>query len=79
MSLTHLNTARPAISKLFPGILQRVHGVIFNMTGTLMDHGGQAPISAVKSGFLAYGIHVSRRVICEFAGQTMYNQVKLIC
>ncbi len=44
-----------------------------------MDHGGQAPQSAIKSGFLAYGIHVPKQVIREYAGQTIHNQVNLIC
>lgn len=79
MNLSNLNMARPVISKLAPGILHRVYGVIFNLTGTLIDHGGQAPMTAIKSGFLAYGIYVPRHIIREFAGQTMCNQVKLIC
>ncbi len=79
MAYNTLRAARPTIYKLTPSILQKVNGVIFNLTGTLMDHGGQAPQSAIKSGFLAYGIHVPGQVIREYAGQTIHNQVNLIC
>lgn len=74
-----IRLARPTISKLNTPTMSKLTGVIFNLTGTLMDHGGQAPTSAVKSGFLTYGIHVPQRIISESAGQTMYNQVNILC
>lgn len=79
MSSNFMRSARPIIAKLNTGVMSNINGVIFNLTGTLMDHGGQCPTTAVKLGFLAYGIHVPRQVICKLAGQSMYNQVKLIC
>jgi hypothetical protein len=59
--------------------MSKLTEVIFNLIGTLMDHGGKAPSSAVKSGFLTYGIHVPQHIISESAGQTMYNQVNILC
>lgn len=73
MSFNCIRSARPIITKLNTHTMSNVNGVIFNLTGTLMDHGGQAPTTAVKLGFLAYGIHVPRQVICKLAGQTMYR------
>lgn len=73
-----------SVAKIAKNMIQRptitgLHGVIFNLTGTLVDHGGYAPTTAVSAGFAAYGVHVPDHIIRKHSGLPMHFQINHIC